>query len=149
MTKRLLLNILSAAACCFMAVGSACPQAAETSNATHKVIIEIGSQKWQAEFADNATARALIQRMPFEVPMQDLYARELCYRFPDALPANEINHRGYDVGEIIYWAPRHSFVIMYAQNGEEFDMQGIGQISGDVSRMGTGRTVNVRFSLAK
>lgn len=34
----------------------------------------------------------------------------------------------YEVGEIVYWPPRHSFVIMYAQNGEMFDMQKIGKI---------------------
>ena len=53
----------------------------------------------------------------------------------DALPANEVSYRGYEVGEIVYWPPRHSFVILYAQNGEHFDMQPIGRIEKGVEEM--------------
>jgi hypothetical protein len=33
---------------------------------------------------------------------------------------------------IIYWPPRHSLVIMYAQNGERFGMQKLGRIDSGV-----------------
>lgn len=94
-----------------------------------KVKVTAGEHVLTATFLDNATARALIARFPLTVPMADLYSRELCYRFPDALPANEAGTSGYDVGDIVYWTPRHSFVTMYEQNGERISsLQKIGRI---------------------
>jgi hypothetical protein len=66
------------------------------------------------------------------IPLTDLYAREMCYHFPEALPVENVQTAGYEIGEIIYWPPRHSFVIMYAQNGERFDMQKLGCIESGV-----------------
>mgnify|MGYP004635142829 CR=1 FL=1 len=60
--------------------------------------------------------------------LMDLYGRELCYRFPEALPTDNVEYHGYRVGEIVYWPSRHSFAILCAQNGEAFDMQRIGRI---------------------
>ncbi len=102
---------------------------------TEKLIIRSKNSSWTAELEDNAAVRALIQKLPLDLPFQDLYGRELCYRFPDALPTDGVRNRGYQVGEIIYWPPRHSFVIMYAQNGEEFDMQSIGRITGNLPEL--------------
>jgi hypothetical protein len=81
--------------------------------------------------------------------MLDLYSREMCYRFPDALPANEATARGYEVGEIIYYPPRHSFVIMYAQNGERFNMQTIGRVDSNVDAFKNIGNIDVRFELVK
>ena len=70
--------------------------------------------------------------------MADLYGRELCYRFGAPLPTDNVSYTGYEVGEIVYWPPRHSFVIMYAQNGEMFDMQKIGKILSPLPTHGPG-----------
>ena len=102
-----------------------------------------------ATLDDNATARALIAKLPLTLPLEDLYGRELCYRFRDALPANEVSYRGYEVGEIVYWPPRHSFVILYAQNGEHFDMQPIGRIEKGVEEMGRVGSMKVTITLDK
>lgn len=114
----------------------------------YKVRIRAGDQTLTATFLDNATARALVARFPLTVPMSDLYGRELVYRFPDPLPANETTTSGYEVGDIVYWTPRHSFVLMYAQNGERIsNLQKVGRIdSGAEALKGIGN-VTVTFEL--
>lgn len=113
-----------------------------------KVRIRAGDRTLTATFLDNATARALVARFPLTVPMKDLYGRELVYRFPDALPAQEVATSGYEVGDIVYWTPRHSFVLMYAQNGERIsNLQRVGRIdSGAESLAGVG-DATVTFEL--
>lgn len=49
--------------------------------------------------------------------------------------AEEVNYRGYEVGELIYWPPRHSLVIMYAQNAEQFSMQSVGRLDQSVESL--------------
>ena len=93
-----------------------------------KLKITVGDTVLTATLLDNATARAFVAKLPQTLPMQDLYSREMVYRFPDPLPTDNVQTTGYKVGEIIYWPPRHSFVIMYAQNGERFSMQKVGHI---------------------
>ena len=113
-----------------------------------KVKVTAGEHILTATFLDNATARALIAKFPLTVQMMDLYSREMCYRFPDALPANEAETTGYEVGDIMYWTPRHSFVIMYEQNGEHISsMQKIGRIDSGVEVFKRTGDINVTFEL--
>ncbi|MGA3891800.1 cyclophilin-like fold protein [Ralstonia nicotianae] len=115
-----------------------------------KVKVTAGKRVLTATFIDNATTRALVAMFPLTVPMMDLYSRELVYRFPEALPANEKRTSGYEVGDIVYWAPRHSFVIMYAQNGERIsDLQKIGRIDSGVEVLGGMSNTDVTFELLK
>jgi hypothetical protein len=101
-----------------------------------------------ATLLDNATSRALVAKFPLTVPMMNLYGRELVYRFPAPLPANETSTSGYEVGDIVYWTPRHSFVLMYAQNGERIsNLQKIGRIDSGVEALSTMRDVEVTFEL--
>lgn len=114
-----------------------------------KVKITVGEQIMMATFYDNATTRTLISRFPLTLPMEDLYSREMCYRFPAALPANETQTSGYEVGDIVYWAPRHSFVIMYEQNGERIsNLQKVGRIHSDVGIFRQTGNTDVTFELA-
>lgn len=113
-----------------------------------KVKVTAGEHVLTATFLDNATTRALIAKFPLTVPMADLYSREMCYRFPDALPADEAGTNGYDVGDIVYWTPRHSFVIMYEQNGERISsLQKIGRIDSGVEIFKRTGDINVSFDL--
>lgn len=115
-----------------------------------KVRVTAGDHVLSATFLDNATAHALIARFPLTLPMTDLYSRELCYRFPDALPANETGTSGYDVGDIVYWAPRHSFVIMYEQNGEHIsNLQKIGRIDSGVEVFRRTGTIDITFEVVE
>lgn len=113
-----------------------------------KVKVTAGTHVLTATFIDNATSRALIARFPLTVPMMDLYSREVVYRFPEALPANETRTSGYEVGDIVYWAPRHSFVIMYEQNGERIsNLQKIGRIDSGVEVFKRTGDIDVTFEL--
>ncbi|MDO4163000.1 MAG: cyclophilin-like fold protein [Bacteroides sp.] len=107
-------------------------QSNNDSNMTTKMRITVNGHTLTATLQDNATARAIAERLPMTLPMMDLYGREMCYRFSESLPTDNVSTRGYSVGEIIYYPPMHSFVIMYEQNGENFQMQHIGQIDSGV-----------------
>jgi hypothetical protein len=142
MLKSLLLAVAS------MAILPMAAMAAENSDGGIKVKVTAGRHVLTATFIDNATTRALIARFPLTVPMQDLYSRELVYRFPQALPANETTTSGYEVGDIVYWAPRHSFVIMYAQNGERIsNLQKVGRIDSGVEVFARTGDTNITFEL--
>lgn len=134
-------------------VGSLAVAAMATSLAEakdYKVRIRAGNHTLTATFQDNATARALVARFPLTVPMKDLYGRELVYRFAHPLPADETTTSGYEMGDIVYWTPRHSFVLMYAQNGERIsDLQMIGRIDSDVEALKGIGDVMVTFELIK
>lgn len=143
MLKSLLLAVAS------MAILPMAAMAADNGRGI-KVKVTAGSRVATATFIDNATTRALIARFPLTVPMMDRYSRELVYRFPDALPANETRTSGYEVGDIVYWTPRHSFVIMYAQNGERIsDLQKIGRIDSGIEQFARTGDMNVTFELLK
>lgn len=113
-----------------------------------RVKITVGEQILTATFLDNATTKALTAKFPLTVPMMDLYSREMCYRFPDSLPANEARTSGYDVGDIVYWTPGRSLVLMYEQNGERIaNLQKIGSIDSGVEIFKRTGDVNVTFEL--
>ena len=115
-----------------------------------RVKITAGGKTLFADFLDNATTKSLVAKFPLTLPMQDLYGREMCHRFAEALPANEAGTSGYKVGDIAYWTPRHSFVIFYKQNGEVIDnLQKIGRIASGVELFATTGDTDVTFELAK
>ncbi|MDO5378216.1 MAG: cyclophilin-like fold protein [Clostridia bacterium] len=94
-----------------------------------KMRITVGDQVLTATLIDNATTRALMEKMPMTLSMMDLYGREMCYRFSEDLPAEEAGYDSFDVGDISYWTPWHSFVIVYAESGESIDnLQRVGTV---------------------
>ena len=120
----------------------------EEMKMTH-IRLTAGRQHWTAALEDNALTRELVKRLPMTIPMMDLSGRELCYRFPEALPTDSVEYRGYRVGEIVYWPPRHSFVILYAQNGEAFDMQRVGRIEWGLEELARLGDAEVTITLEK
>lgn len=126
------------------------PEAVQEPEGTVQMRITVGDQVLTATLEDNATARAIAGRLPMTLPMMDLYGREMCYRFDESLPANEARVSNFAVGDIIYWRPRNSFVIMYHQDGERFEMQKVGHIDADAETIGNlfgHGDVNVTFEL--
>ncbi|VDG20423.1 cyclophilin-like fold protein [Lactiplantibacillus mudanjiangensis] len=115
-----------------------------------KIKITMNNQVFTANIEDNATTAALLAKIPLELPMLNLYSRELTYRFKNALPANEQRTSGYTVGDIAYWAPRHSFVIFYRQTGEVISaLQKIGHINhGDLNVLRHAGNVMMTFEKA-
>ena len=123
---------------------------ADTGSATFaKIKITAGEDVMIGTLYNNATARALAEKLPLTLPMVNLYSREMCYHFLNALPTDNVRSSGYEVGEIVYWPPRHSLVILYEQNGEVFDMQKIGRIDSGVEVFRKTENVDVTFELIK
>lgn len=117
------------------------------ANGITKIKITFGQNEIYADFEDNATSRALIDKMPFTIPMMNLYGREMCYRYgANALPTTKLRYDGYQIGDIAYWPPAGSLVILYKQNGEEFERQHIGHIDGNVSIFAGLGTTDITFS---
>ena len=72
----------------------------------------------------------------------------MVFRFDDPLPASEPGTSGYEVGDIVYWTPQNSFVIMYEQNGEIIaNLQKVGRIESGVEVFKRSGNVNVTFEL--
>lgn len=111
-----------------------------------KVKITAGDATLYADFEDNATARTLVERMPFTIPMMDLYGREMCHRYgAGALKTEALRSDSYEVGDIAYWPPAGSLVILYRQNGERFERQQVGHIASGVELFETTGDITVRF----
>lgn len=115
----------------------------------YQITITVGSTVLNAVLEKNATTDALVEQMPLTLSMLDLYGREMCYRYgAGALPTDTLRSDGYQVGDIAYWPPRGSLVILYAQNGEQFERQHLGHISEGVEVFETTGDTEVTFSLA-
>ena len=113
-----------------------------------RIRITVGDTELYANLEDNATTRAWVEQMPMTLSMQDLYGREMCYRYgADAMPTEELRSDGYEVGDIAYWPPRGSLVILYAQNGEQFERQHLGHIESGVEIFETTGDVDVTFEM--
>lgn len=121
----------------------------ENMKTEFKVKIKAGEREAMAVLEDNAASRAFMARLPLTLPMMDLYGREMCHRFAEALPTDEVNTRGYEVGEIVYYPPRRSFVILYGQNGERFPMQKLGRIISGVKVFLDAGDMDVSFEAAE
>lgn len=113
------------------------------------VKVKVGDRELTATLLNNVTTRAFVEKLPITLPMMDLYSREMCYRFSEALPTDDVNTCGYEVGEIVYYPPMHSFVIMYAQNGEHFSMQKLGRIDSGVEIFRNTGNTDVIFELVR
>lgn len=112
------------------------------------VEISVGGKSLLADFEDNPTSHALLAKMPMTLEMLDLYGREMCHRFgADALPTGMLRSDGYEVGDIAYWPPAGSLVILYRQNGERFERQHIGHVLKGVEMFDGIGTVKVDFKV--
>lgn len=113
----------------------------------YRIKISVAGIELSATLYNNPTAEALVEKLPMTVKMNDLYNREMAYFFPDELPTDKVEITGYEVGEIIYWPPRNTLVIMYAQNGEKFGMQKVGMIDSGVDVFESTGDTEVLFEL--
>lgn len=120
----------------------------ETEVSEVKVKITVGETELIAVMEDNVTTQAIIEQMPMTLPMMDLYGREMCYRYGAyALSTDNLRSDGYEVGDIAYWAPGGSLVILYKQNGEQFERQHLGHIDSGVEIFETTGDSDVTFEL--
>lgn len=122
----------------------------ETSTKTYEVKISVGNHTLKAKLEDNSTTRALIGQMPMTISMMDLYGREMCYRYgKGAFPTDTLRSDRYEVGDIVYWPPAGSLVILYKQDGEQFERQQLGHIDSGVEIFDDIGDTDVTFELIK
>ena len=116
-----------------MMFGSAFSSSSSPTSDEIKVKITVTGKELTAIFENNITTQNLIKQMPLTVPMSNLYGREMCYRFGNGtFPTDHLRVDNYQVGDIVYWAPAGSLVILYKQNGERFSRQQLGHINSGV-----------------
>ncbi|MCD8090402.1 MAG: hypothetical protein LUD81_07255 [Clostridiales bacterium] len=114
------------------------------------VKITVGDTVLYAVMENNVTTQAIIEQMPLTLPMTDLYGREMCYRYGAyALPTDELRSNSYEIGDIAYWPPGGSLVILYEQNGERFERQHLGHIDSGVEIFKNTGDTDVTFELAE
>ncbi|MBQ6971788.1 MAG: hypothetical protein IJP86_05470 [Synergistaceae bacterium] len=111
-----------------------------------RITITAGGKTLHATLQDNPASRELYSRLPLTLMMDDLYDREMCYHLEDALPTGRQVSDGYKVGDIIYWPPRRSLVILYRQNGERFTRQYLGHIASGVEMFESTGDIEVTFA---
>ena len=105
------------------------------------------TQTLTATFDDNATTRAIVGKMPMTLAMMDLYGDEMCYRFPEALPTDNVEYKLHKKGEIFYWPPSHSFVIRYIETDEWLNLQHLGQVDSGVDILNGIGDISMTFEL--
>ena len=110
-----------------------------------RVKISVNNKVLHAVLEDNATSRAIYNKLPLKLFMQDLYSREMCYNFDDSFKTENLRSDNYEVGDLIYWPPMHSFVILYRQNGEKFRRQHLGKVLSGVEIFETTGDAEVLF----
>ena len=124
----------------------------DTADAADQMLITItaGNHVITATLYDNAAGRALWDKLPLTLNMMNLYGREMCYRFgAGGLPEDDAADTGYEIGDISYWPPAGSLVILYKQNGEVFEQQPIGHTDDDVSFFDGMPDTEITFDKAK
>lgn len=111
--------------------------------------ITVGEKILIAELEDNDTARDFARKLPVTLKMQNLYGREMCYRYgAGGLKNSATRSDGYEVGDLAYWPPRGSFVILYKQNGEHFERVHLGRIvRGDLKIFDGAGDLSIKFEL--
>ena len=110
-----------------------------------RVKISVNNKVLHAVLDDNATSRAIYNKLPLKLFMQDLYSREMCYNFDESFKTENLRSDNYEVGDLIYWPPMHSFVILYKQNGEKFRRQHLGKVLSGVEIFETTGDAEVLF----
>lgn len=118
----------------------------EVTNLNIKITVK--DKILHATLEDNSTSRALIEKMPFTIKMMNLYGREMCYRYgAGTLPTDNPKDLEYEIGDISFWPPGGSLVILYKQNGEVFEQQHLGHIKEDVSFFDGMEDTDITFEL--
>ena len=124
-------------------------QTQTNANKSVRVKITINEKTLYATFDDNATSRAILAQMPLTLTMENLYGDEMCYRYQESLPTDNVQTYIHKKGEIFYWPPRHSFVIRYIATNETLNIQHIGQIDDGVDAFANVGTVSVKFEIVE
>ena len=124
------------------------PPPVQNVQTANKLKITVGDKVLCATLEDNATTQDFIKKLPTTLKMENLYGREMCYRYgAGGLAESATRNDRYEVGDIVYWKPRGSFVILYKQNGEEFERVQIGHIASGIEIFNGLGTTEIKFEI--
>lgn len=117
---------------------------------TTPIRITVGHRTLTGELDDSLATRELVKRIPICMLMLNRYGREMTFRMgAGALPTDRLRTDGFAVGDLVYWPPLGSFVILYRQDGERFERQHLGHVDGDLSVFDGGGDMAVVLGLAR
>lgn len=117
-----------------------------------KIKVTVNGKEFHGTLENNATTRAMLEKgiFPMTIPMTNAYGREMLYRYgAGTFPVEKTRSDNFKVGDIIYWPPRGSFVILYHQDGDTFERQQVGHIDGDFSVFENGENATVTFEVVQ
>ena len=117
-----------------------------------KIKVTVNGKEFHGTLENNATTRAMLEKgiFPMTIPMTNAYGREMLYRYgAGTFPVEKTRSDNFKVGDIIYWPPRGSFVILYHQDGDTFERQQVGHIDGDFSVFENGENATVTFEIVQ
>lgn len=115
-----------------------------------KIKITVGSKTFTATLENNASAKELVERMPFTVNMQELNGNEKYYQFPDSFPSDPSSFDTIKAGDLMLYQSDY-LVVFYENHSTTYDYTRLGVIDnadGLAEALGSG-SAQVTFEVAE
>lgn len=115
-----------------------------------KIKITVGSKTFTATLENNASAKELVERMPFTVNMQELNGNEKYYQFPDSFPSDPRSFDTIKAGDLMLYQSDY-LVVFYENHTTTYDYTKLGVIDnadGLAEALGSG-SAQVTFEVAE
>lgn len=115
-----------------------------------KIKITVGSKTFTATLENNASAKELVERMPFTVNMQELNGNEKYYQFPDSFPSEPHSFDTIKTGDLMLYQSDY-LVVFYENHSTTYDYTRLGVIDnadGLAEALGSG-SAQVTFEVAE
>lgn len=115
-----------------------------------KIKITVGSKTFTATLENNASAKELVERMPFTVNMQELNGNEKYYQFPDSFPSEPHSFDTIKTGDLMLYQSDY-LVVFYEDHTTTYDYTRLGVIDnadGLAEALGSG-SAQVTFEVAE
>lgn len=115
-----------------------------------KIKITVGSKTFTATLENNASAKELVERMPFTVNMQELNGNEKYYQFPDSFPSDPSSFDTIKAGDLMLYQSDY-LVVFYEDHSTTYDYTRLGVIDnadGLAEALGSG-SAHVTFEVAE
>lgn len=115
-----------------------------------KIKITVGSKTFTATLENKASAKELVERMPFTVNMQELNGNEKYYQFPDSFPSDPSSFDTIKAGDLMLYQSDY-LVVFYEDHSTTYDYTRLGVIDnadGLAEALGSG-SAQVTFEVAE
>lgn len=115
-----------------------------------KIKITVGSKTFTATLENNASAKELVERMPFTVNMQELNGNEKYYQFSDSFPSDPSSFDTIKAGDLMLYQSDY-LVVFYEDHSTTYDYTRLGVIDnadGLAEALGSG-SAQVTFEVAE